>query len=219
LPRIMKYVEGGPFRGRPRGHQSHSTMTVLSSIAHIAASHDLDAGLLLDAFGEAQTHNEYKYESLEVKCRRVDKELSTFMVTCNEKVLGQFSVGNEILQYPEFFKPYIPVIPTPLQVRKDESPQKSIGELRALMRKVNVNAKVMNIPPRRSVITKYGWYANVSNVLLADETGSIRLSLWNGQIDQVSVGDTVSIDGASVTRFSGGLQLRIGRNGTMTVVK
>ena len=219
MPRIMKYIEGEPFRGRPRGHQSHSTMTVLSSIAHIAASRNLNPRLLLDAFGEAQTHNEFKYESLEVKCRGVHKELSTFMVTCNEKVLGQFSVGNEILQYPEFYKPYIPVIPTPLHFQRDESPQKSIGELRALMRKINVNAKVMNIQPRRSVITKYGFCADVSNVLLADETGSIRLSLWNGQIDQVSVGDTVSIGGASVTRFSGELQLRIGRNGTMTVTK
>ena len=36
-------------------------------------------------------------------------------------------------------------------------------------------------------------YANVSNVLLAEETGNIRLSLWNGRIDEVSVGDIVSI--------------------------
>jgi len=87
------------------------------------------------------------------------------------------------------------------------------------MREVTVNARVKEIQPRKTVITRYGWYATVSNVLLADETGSIRLSLWNGQIDEVSVGDAVSIGRASVTRFSGELQLRIGRNGTMTVSK
>jgi ssDNA-binding replication factor A large subunit len=54
---------------------------------------------------------------------------------------------------------------------------------------------------------------------LADETGTINMSLWNGQIDEVSVGDIVNIDGASVTRFAGALQLRIGKNGTMTVLR
>jgi len=215
----MKYPGEEPFRGRPRGHQSHSTIAVLSSIAHIAASRSLDPGLLLDAFGEARMHEEFKYEELEVKCRGVNKELATFMVTCKEKVLGQFSVGEEILQHPKFFKSYIPVIPRPVQTRKDDSPLKRICELRAAMRGVTVNAKVVEVQPRRSVVTRYGWVANVSNVLLADETGTIRLSLWNGQIDEVSVGDIVNIGGASVTRFFGELQLRIGRNGTMTVLK
>ncbi|MFH0897912.1 MAG: hypothetical protein V1850_07715, partial [Candidatus Bathyarchaeota archaeon] len=62
-----------------------------------------------------------------------------------------------------------------------------------------------------------GYEAYVSNVLLADETGTIRLSLWNNQIDEVSIGDTVSIESASVITFFGELQLRISRNGTMSV--
>lgn len=218
MAKLMKYTGEEPFRGRPRGHQSHSNMNVLNSIAHIAASHSLDPGLLLDAFGEARTHEEFKYEELEVKCRGVSKELTTFMVTCKDQVLGQFSVGNEILQFPEFFKPHFPVVPIPPRARKDESPIKSICDLRAAMRGVTVNAKVMEVQPRRTVVTRYGWYASVSNVLLADETGTIRLSLWNGQIDEVSVGDAVNIGGASVTRFSGQLQLRMGRNGTLTVL-
>jgi len=219
LAKIMKYTEEEPYRGRPRGHQSHSTMNVLSSIAYIAASHNLNPGLLLDAFGEAQTHEEFKYEELEVKCRGVAKELATFMVTCKDQILGQFSVGTEILQHPEFFKSHFPVIPVPARARIDKSPFKSICELRAAMREVTVNGKIVEIQPRRTVLTRYGWYADVSNVLLADETGSIRLSLWNGQIDSVSVGDIVSIGRASVTSFSGALQLRIGRNGSLTVLK
>ncbi len=214
----MKYTGEKPFRGRPRGHQSHLTMNVLTSIAHIAASRNLDAGLLLDAFGEARAHKEFKYEQLEVKCRGMDNEVATFMVTCEDRVLGQFSVGNEILRYPEFFKSYIPVVPIPLSARKEEPRLKSICDLKAAMRGVSVNAKVVEMQPRRTVVTRYGMYASVSNVLLSDETGTIRLSLWNGQIDKVSVGDAVSIGGASVTHFSGELQLRIGRNGTLAVL-
>ncbi len=216
---LMKYTGEEPFRGRPRGRQSHSTMYVLDSIAHIAASHSLDPRLLLDAFGEARIHKQSDCGALEVICRDVSKEAATFMVTSKDQVLAQFSVGEEILQSPEFFKSHIPILPTPVQLQRDGEPLKSIGELRPAMRGVSVNARVVEIQYRRQVMTRYGWYAIVADVLLADETGSMRLSLWNSQIDEVSVGDAVSIEGASVTRFHGELQLRIARNGKLTVVK
>ena len=194
-------------------------MYVLDSIAHIAASHNLDPRLLLNAFGEARTHKQFSCGELEVKCRDVSKEASTFMVTSKDRVLAQFSVGEEVLQSQEFFKSFIPVLPTPVQLQRDGEPLKSIGELRPAMREVSVNARVVEIQPKRQVLTRYGWYANVANVLLADATGSMRLSLWNSQIDEVSVGDVVRIDRASVARFAGGPQLRIGRKGTLTVLK
>ena len=85
------------------------------------------------------------------------------------------------------------------------------------MRGIKVTGKIVNVSPKMLVNTMYGWDAYVSNVLLADSTGSIRLSLWNGQIDTVAVGDTVCIEKAKVAMFRGELQLRIGRSGTMSV--
>ena len=85
------------------------------------------------------------------------------------------------------------------------------------MRGITVNARVVEIPPKTLVNTRYGFESFVSNVLLADKTGTIRLGLWNNQIDDVVVGDTVNIDNASVSTFGGKLQLRISRKGTMNV--
>ena len=213
----MKYPGEEPFRGRPRGHKSHSTMATLNSIALIAAKYSLDPGLLLDAIAEAQAHEKSQFEKLEVRCRKIDQDYATFLITCSDEVVGQFSMGREILQHPEFFKPHIPTIPASAQILKDNFTLKHISELRAGMRDVTVNARVIEVPKKKLIITKYGWIANVSNVLLADETGTIRLSLWNGQIDDVSMGDTVNIEKASVARSFGALQLRISRNGTMNV--
>jgi len=174
--------------------------------------------LLLDAFTEAWSHEESQCEKLRVKCRKVDQDLATFLITCNDKVVWQFSIKIEILQKPELFKSYIPIISPPAPIhREDNLTQKHICELRAKMRGITVKARIVEVPPRKLVNTRYGWEAYVSNILLADKTGTIRLSLWNSQIDDVAVGDTVNIEKASVTTFYGELQLRIGRCGTMSV--
>jgi replication factor A1 len=55
-------------------------------------------------------------------------------------------------------------------------------------------------------------------VRIKDDTGSIRLSLWNQQIDKVNVGDEVEIQGGHVAQYAGIPQLRLGKNGTISIV-
>jgi replication factor A1 len=52
-------------------------------------------------------------------------------------------------------------------------------------------------------------------VLIGDETGTIKLCLWNGQIDGVSVGNTVQIENAQASMFRGERQLSLGKKGTL----
>ena len=210
----MKYYDEEPSRGRPRGHQSYSSMSILSSVARIAAKYNLNSGLLLDALTEAWANEKSQYEPLKVECRKVDHESATFLITCNDKVVWQFPIELGILQQSESFKSNIPLIPLPI---KEDSTPKQISDLRNNMRDITVKGRIIEVPPKNLVNTKYGWEAYVSNVLLADKTGTIRLSLWNDQIGDVAVGDTVSIGKAKVASFLGELQLRIGRSGTMSV--
>jgi len=188
-------------------------MSVLSSIAQLAVKYNLDSGLLLDAFKEAWTHEKSQYEKLEIECRKVDHDFATFIITCNDKVVWQFPIKIEILKGPELFKSYIPILSIPVPIHG----QKQIRELKVNMRGITVKGRIVEVPPKMLVNTMYGWDAYVSNILLADETGTVRLSLWNEQIDSVAVGDTVHIEKAKVAMFRGGLQLRIGRSGTMSV--
>jgi len=97
----------------------------------------------------------------------------------------------------------------------DQKPNK-IDELRYGMRDVDLKAKIVKIPPAKRVLTRFGNWAYVSNVTIADEDGSIRLSLWNNQINKIHVGDEVELKACHVSRFGGELQLRLGRKGTIS---
>ena len=62
------------------------------------------------------------------------------------------------------------------------------------MKKVSLKAMVLKVPERNMVYTRFGAEAYVANVLLGDETGRIRIALWNLRIDKVSEGDIVMIE-------------------------
>jgi replication factor A1 len=84
---------------------------------------------------------------------------------------------------------------------------------------VNVKAKVLQIPKPKFVVTRYGNCASVTNALIADETGTIKLCLWNAQITSISNGDTIQIENARTCTFKGEKQLSIGRNGTLSNIR
>jgi replication factor A1 len=52
---------------------------------------------------------------------------------------------------------------------------------------------------------------------IADETGTIKLCLWNGQIGSVSVGDTVQIKNARVSAFRGERYMSLEKTGTLNI--
>jgi ssDNA-binding replication factor A large subunit len=94
----------------------------------------------------------------------------------------------------------------------------SICDLRHGMKKVNLEAKVLKIDDPRMVYTQFGNSALLANATLEDETGKIKLCLWDKQVNSIAVGDTVQVTNASVATFKGEKQLRLGKTGTVTVV-
>lgn len=86
------------------------------------------------------------------------------------------------------------------------------------MRRVTVEAKVVEKGEPRQVRSRYKDETyTVANAIIADETGSIKLTLWNEQIDQVNVDNTVKIENGYVTSFKGEIQLNVGKFGILTV--
>lgn len=77
-----------------------------------------------------------------------------------------------------------------------------ISELMAGMRKVNVVGKVINIFPVRE-FDKNGRQGKVANFIIADDTGSTRVVLWDVnhialiEDETIKVGDVVEIKGGS----------------------
>jgi len=96
----------------------------------------------------------------------------------------------------------------------------NIKELRNGMKRVDVEAKVIEKTPPRQVLSRYKDETyNVANVIISDGTGQIKLTLWNEQINDVNVNDTVKIENGYVTSFKGEIQLNVGRFGKLSVVK
>ncbi|MEM3378500.1 MAG: OB-fold nucleic acid binding domain-containing protein [Candidatus Bathyarchaeia archaeon] len=94
-----------------------------------------------------------------------------------------------------------------------------ISELKNGMKRVNVEAKVVEKGTPRQVMSRYKDETyTVADAMIADETGSIKLTLWNEQIDQVNVNDTIRIENGYVTSFKGEIQLNVGKFGTLTVL-
>ena len=95
----------------------------------------------------------------------------------------------------------------------------SIKDLRTGMHHVNLKAKILEVAEPRNVVTRYGNHACVAKALIADETGTINLCLWNGQIASVSAGDTVQIENAQVSSFRGEKHMTLGKTGTLSNVE
>jgi len=95
--------------------------------------------------------------------------------------------------------------------------QMKIVELRPGMRRVDIAAKVTEISEPRDVTTRTGEQMKVATVVVNDESGNVKLTLWNEQIGQVKVDNTVKIENGYVTSFRGEIQLNVGRYGKLTV--
>jgi replication factor A1 len=94
-----------------------------------------------------------------------------------------------------------------------------IKELQTGMKRVEVEADVVDKGNPRQVQSRMsGETFNVSDVVVQDETGNIKLTLWNEQIDQVNVGDRIKIENGYVTSFKGEIQLNVGKYGKLTIL-
>ena len=93
-----------------------------------------------------------------------------------------------------------------------------ISELRDGMKRISIQATVTEKSDPREVTSRFGDQTlKVATVIIADETGTIKLTLWNEQIDQVNVNNVVKIQNGYVTSFKGEIQLNVGKYGTLTV--
>jgi len=93
-----------------------------------------------------------------------------------------------------------------------------IKDLRNGMKRVTVEAKVVEKGDPREVKSRYKDETyQVADAIIADETGSIKLTLWNEQIDQVKVDNKIKIENGYVTSFKGEVQLNVGKFGKLTV--
>ncbi len=100
-----------------------------------------------------------------------------------------------------------------------------ISEITESSRSIALTAKVVSVGTVRSFVRKDGSQGMVASIVVADDTGRIRVALWDDMTRAVSeeivtIGSIVQIRGAYVRRGLGGaLELNLGRQGAIRVLE
>jgi ssDNA-binding replication factor A large subunit len=92
-----------------------------------------------------------------------------------------------------------------------------IKDLKPKQGSVEVTAEVTEKGEVRE-FNKFGKDGRVCNAKIKDASGEMALTLWNEQIEQINVGDTVHITNGYVNEWQGDTQLTTGKFGKLEVV-
>ncbi len=209
------------WRGRPSGeHHSRDDVSLLEYLVKISMKYGIDSGKFFEKLVNAWKHQESTCKGLRIKCRKRTQDYAIFLITSRHKVVAQFPIPQRILKEtdPLIEFTYVKLRKRSL-VKEDKAKRLQIRDLRSGMKHINVKARVLEIPEPTLVFTRFGGSANVTNALIADKTGTIRLSLWNQQINKISAEDIIQIENAHVAKFKGARQLRIGKHGKISSIK
>jgi len=198
-----------------RNKTSNADYLYFLSVKHEVGFDRLYKGLL-----NARENDEVSCGKLTIECRLKSNDRDVFLITKGHQVVAQFSL-------PKFFLDKLDPIEISkcaylmrkVTVRNAEESPRNIRDLRCGMKRVNVRGRVLAVPKATLVFTHFGEYARVTNALIADETGAIKLCLWNEKVNAVSVDSVIQIENASVTKFHGEKQLRLGKTGRLHVVE
>jgi hypothetical protein len=197
------------------------------SIGEHFASLSIQYGLypteLFEALISARANKKAQCEALTIEYRgSVDGE-AIFLIKQDGNVAGQFRVEEETLAQKDLaFDKWMDTDKIRKQIAKQNPSEPAVFQINGLrqgMKKVNLQAKVVHIEEPRLVHTQFGNSALLANAIVEDETGKIKLCLWDQQVKSVTVGDKIQLNNASVSVFKGEKQLRLGKTGALTVTE
>jgi len=92
-----------------------------------------------------------------------------------------------------------------------------ISDLQAGQGRVNIEAEVKSIEEPRT-FNKFGRELRIANAIISDESGEIKLTLWNEDIEKVKLNNRVKITNGFVNEFQGERQLTAGKFGKIEIV-
>jgi len=95
-------------------------------------------------------------------------------------------------------------------------------EVKPGMRNISLQGRVVGASEVRTFKRRDGGEGRVASLLLQDDTGSIRLSLWDDDVktlETIKEGEIVSVEGGYARESLGGLSLNLGSEGRVTVTQ
>lgn len=191
-------------------------------LALVSVKYNVYPAEVVQALINAKRDGKATCGELTVDYRGKTKEDIIFLIKKDDSVVAQFRVEETFLTQNNdaSFETYMSTD----KIRKKMAKQNPdallsvVSELRSGMKHVNLKAKVQEIPKPAQVHTQFGNTAMVVNAIVGDDTGTIKLCLWEGQISAINVDDDIEIRNAQVCLFRGEKQIRLGKNGTLNVL-
>jgi replication factor A1 len=93
-----------------------------------------------------------------------------------------------------------------------------ISDIKTGEGKIDVQGTITNIGETR-VFNKFGRDLKVANAMLEDDSGKIKLSLWNDDIMKVKEGAQIKISNGWCSEFQGEKQLSAGKFGKIELLE
>jgi len=90
-----------------------------------------------------------------------------------------------------------------------------IKDLTPTSKQVNLLAKVVALGEQKEITPRYGSPRRLVEATIGDETGTVILTLWEDQINQVAKDDVIQIDNGFVSLVRGHVRLNVGKYGTL----
>ena len=196
--------------------------TLEDQLAFISAQHNVYPTELFKSLIQAKEQGKTVCQDLTVEYRGSVNNQAIFLIKKDNSVVSQFRVPEETLSKTDVSfdnsmdssrvrKEIAKQTPTPSHMK--------IESLNVGMKKINVFAEVLETTEPSKVHTQFRDNALVTNAWVGDETGKVMLCLWDQQVNMVSTGDCIEIRNAHVASFKGEKQLRLGKNGTITILE
>ena len=105
------------------------------------------------------------------------------------------------------------------KLKASEAEGLEIKDLNSETRRFNLNAKVTEKSPPRTILSRWGTTLLLSTATITDGSGTIKLPLWKDQVDMISVGDQLRIENARLKRFRGELQVKLDRLAKLRIIE
>jgi replication factor A1 len=194
--------------------------TLGEHIALISVKYNVYPAEIFQALVLAKEDGKATCGELCVEYRGQIKGETIFLIKKNDAVLAQFRVDEEVLSRKDNpFESWMSTDKIRKKIAKQntEAVYTTIQDLRTGMKRINVKAEVLEMPKPAQVHTQFGNTVMVVNAVVGDDTGTIKLCLWDGQISSINHGDSIEIKNAQVCTFRGERQLRLGKNGLLNI--
>jgi replication factor A1 len=196
--------------------------TLGEHLALVSVKYNVYPAEVVQALINAKEAGKSTCGELSVEFRGKTKDEIIFLIKKEDSVVAQFRVDEKFLfqNNDASFENYMSTDKIRKKIAKQNTDTvfSTVSELRSGMKHINLKAKVQEIPKPAQVHTQFGNTAMVVNALVGDDTGTIKLCLWEGQISTINIADDIEIRNAQVCLFRGEKQVRLGKNGILNVL-